>query len=258
MFIGFGRSGHSIVGQIVNAHPNALIADEANIFEDLGTEPTLNETLSYLIARDRAFALRWYNKDSPLHRGDPLRRLLKPRGRRRNFHFKGLSQGFVKLPSVIGNSKAGYTTRHVAEDPELIPRFEKAAGLPMKFVSLVRNPYDMVASGMRRRGASFDEICSGFEHMASMLQTSLENLSEYPVLHLRQEDLLTDSDAEIGRLFSFLELPTSSEFKNIVRERLFTDTDRSRQKVPEVLQNRKRIDALIESYDFFNGYTIES
>jgi hypothetical protein len=258
MFIGFGRSGHSIVGQIVNAHPNALIADEANIFEDLGTEPTLQQTLNYLIERDRAFALRWYNKDSPLHRGDPLRRLLKPRGKRRNFHFPGLSQGFVKLPSVVGNSKAGYTTRHVAEAPQLVPRFERAVGLPMKFVSLVRNPYDMIASGMRRRAAAFDDICSGFEHMASMLKSSLETLSEYPVLQLRQEDLLTDTDAEIDRLFSFLELPTSSEFKRIVRERLFSAPDRSRHKVPEVMQNRKRIDTLIESYDFFDGYTIES
>jgi hypothetical protein len=258
MFIGFGRSGHSIVGQIINAHPNALIADEAPIFEELGRSPSLEETIDYLKERDRAFALRWFNKDSPIHRSAPLSRLFRPRGKRRNFRFPGLYQGFVKLPSVIGNSKAGYTSRHIAQDPDLIPSYEESVGMPTKFVCIMRNPFDMIASGMRRRQASFDDICSNFEEMSDYVDRSLANLADRPVLMLRQEDFLTDPSAGIERLFSFLELPAATEFTEIVTQRLFTAPQKSRYGMPEVEANRARVEALIARHAFFEGYSYDS
>lgn len=258
MFIGFGRSGHSIVGQIINAHPNALIADEAPIFDELGRSPSLEQTIDYLKERDRAFALRWFNKDSPIHRSAPLSRLFRPRGKRRNFRFPGLYQGFVKLPSVIGNSKAGYTSRHIAQDPDLIPAYEESVGLPMKFVCIMRNPFDMIASGMRRREASFDDICSNFEEMSDYVQRSLSNLGDRPVLMLRQEDFLSDASAGIDRLFSFLELPVATDFKDIIRGRLFTEPQKSRYGNPAVAENRARVETLIAQHDFFEGYSYDS
>jgi len=258
MFIGFGRSGHSVVGQIINAHPNALIADEAPIFEELGRTPSLEDAVEYLKERDRAFALRWFNKDSPIHRSAPLRRLFLPRGKRRNFRFPGLYQGFVRLPSVIGNSKAGYTSRHIAEDPELVQSYETSLGLPTKFVCIMRNPFDMIASGVRRREASFDEICSNFEEMADYVDRSLTHLSGRPVLMVRQEDFLENPSAGIDRLFSFLELPVATEFKELITPRLFAAPQKSRYGVPDVEQNRERIEKLIAEHSFFDGYSFDS
>jgi hypothetical protein len=258
MFMGFGRSGHSIVGQIINAHPNALVADEAAMFEDLGTSPSLEQTIDYLKTHDRSFSRRWYNKDLKVHNAHPVIRFILRAKSRRDFYFPGLSQGAVKLPSVIGNSKAGYTSRTVAQNPDWISSFEKSIGIPVKLINIIRNPYDMIASGIRRREASFEEICSGFEQMAEYVSRSLEILADHEILKMHQEDLLNHSEAEIRRLFEFLELPLNSQFTKIVSSRLFPSPDKSRHRVPEMADHRERIDALIAKHDFFDGYSYES
>ena len=37
MFIGHGRSGHSLVGSLLDAHPDVIIAHESNILGHMGT-----------------------------------------------------------------------------------------------------------------------------------------------------------------------------------------------------------------------------
>ena len=259
-FLGFGRSGHSIIGQTVNAHPNALVADEAAIFDDLGVEPDCNTTMKYLIEKDRSFALRWYHKDLPIQTRTELPLRWYPRGKGRNYLFVGLHQGMVKLPSVIGTSKAGYTARKIAEDPGMLSRFEASVSVPLKFVNVVRNPFDMIASGMRRRNSDFESICSGFELAADRLSAALDAVRDYPVFHIRQEDFIRDPKSGIQNLFDFLELPTSKKLKNIVASRLYDSPQKSRLKVSalESLENRRRVDALIARHEYFFGYSYES
>jgi hypothetical protein len=258
LFVGFGRSGHSILGQVVNAHPNGLVADEAPVFDEFHQPPSQREMLDYLIAKDRAFALRWYHKDLPMQTKTELPLRWYPRKKGRNYYFEGLQQGEVKLPSVIGNSKAGYTARRIAERPALVSEYEHALGVPVKFVSVVRNPFDMIASGMRRRKADFDTICSGFEQAASHLNAALDAIGERPVFHISHEEFLAEPQASIDRLFGFLELPVSPRFKNTVAGRLFKAPQKTRYRVAEISEHRGRIDSLIGSYDFFSGYSYDS
>lgn len=241
MFIGFGRSGHSIVGQVVNAHPNALVADEAPLFDDIGVSFSVDEAIRYLKARDKKFARRKYRKGSG-----------------RDFRFRALYQGYVTLPSVLGFSKAGYTSRKIAENPDIPSTLEQNLEIRPRFICIVRNPFDMIASGMRRREANFEEICANFEAAAVYLESSLQTLQGYSVLKLRQEDFLMDPETELERMFSFLELPTSSDFKKSISDGLFASPDKSRSRVPEIAQNRSRIERLIQAHEFFRGYSYDS
>lgn len=258
MFMGFGRSGHSVVGQVLNAHPNALVADEAPIFDELGASPSMRETVDYLVRWDQAFALKGYNKDSFIRKNEHLTRLFSLRGKARNFRFPGLLQGYVQLPSLLGNSKAGYTSRYIAEQPEVVSSFETAVGVPLKFICILRNPFDMIASGVRRRGASFDEIASNFEQMAQYVESSLATLVDHEVLMLRQEDFLLNVEASLERIFDFLELPLNTEYKKIVQKRLFAEPSKTRYKVPEIEENKSRIQRLIDNHQFFAGYSYQS
>jgi hypothetical protein len=216
--------------------------------------------MSYLIEKDRSFALRWYHKDLPIQTRTELPLRWYPRGKGRNFHFVGLHQGLVKLPSVIGTSKAGYTARKIAEDRALPGRFEQAIGVPLRFVSVVRNPFDMIASGMRRRDSGFESICSSFELAAENLAAALDAVQDYPVHHIRQEDFIAEPVHEVQRLFDFLELPTSEKLKRIVADRVYDAPQKSRTRVDafESSANRARVEALIAKHSFFSGYSYES
>jgi hypothetical protein len=253
MFIGFGRSGHSIIGQIINAHPNALVADEGKIFDEIDSM-NIEQVTKYLIKRDRAFALRWYNKDSTIFKSHPLFRIFSEKKYKRNFFFRGLSQGYACQPKVLGNSKAAYTSRVIANNPEVINTFESSLGVPVKFVNVIRNPFDMIASGLQRRNISFESLWPKFEAMTNTVSNVIKILNNHEVLQLRQENFLNDPDREIARLLKFAALSYDSMFITTIKNHLYTAPDKSRYRSLEVKRNRKKIEALISRNDFFEGY----
>lgn len=256
---GFANGDHTTIGQIINAHPNALVVEEARIFEDLGFSPSREETIDYLIARDRVFSRTWYVKDSTVLKAHPAVGFLLRAQSRRDFRFPGLSQGYVKLPSVIGNScKADGTLSTVTENPEWISSFESSIGIPVKLVNVVRNPYDIIASQLRAHEASFEDVCSNLETAAYYVSTSRNIVENHRIITVRQENLATDPATEVRRLFEFLELPVNSRFLKTIAGTLAPAPNKPKSYYPEIAERSERVDNLIARHDFFAGYSYKS
>jgi hypothetical protein len=155
---------------------------------------------------------------------------------------------------VLGNSKAAYTSRVIANNPEVINTFESSLGVPVKFVNVIRNPFDMIASGLQRRNISFESLWPKFEAMTNTVSNVIKILNNHEVLQLRQENFLNDPDREIARLLKFAALSYDSMFITTIKNHLYTAPDKSRYRSLEVKRNRKKIEALISRNDFFEGY----
>src|SRR5438874_12177441 len=58
LFVGYPRSGHSIVGAMLNAHPNAVIAHELHVWRQILAGRTREEVFARILARAYWFDLR--------------------------------------------------------------------------------------------------------------------------------------------------------------------------------------------------------
>src|SRR5688572_9593174 len=56
MFVGYPRSGHSLVGSLLNAHPNVVIAHELDALKYVERGVSRGGLFSLILRRDRRFA----------------------------------------------------------------------------------------------------------------------------------------------------------------------------------------------------------
>lgn len=150
-FIGCSRSGHSLVGALLDAHPDAVIAHELDAMglAGLGITP---RSLHYLILKNS-------------RRQQVVGRLSS------DFRYAvpGQWQGRFRNLRVIGDKMAGRTMDWYRRFPRLLHRLERSAGRSCRFVHVVRNPLDNIATMARRnrrnrpvRGADLDYAVDWF------------------------------------------------------------------------------------------------
>lgn len=135
LFIGYPRSGSSVVGAYLDAHPAILISHELD-------------------------ALAWFGRNWRDQRASALfQRIARlssrqaRRGRREgryDYAVPDAWQGTCTELRVIGDKQAGWTAIHLGNTPELLGQFRQWVGLPLRFIHIVRNPFDNIATIARK------------------------------------------------------------------------------------------------------------
>ena len=133
LFVGHSRSGSSITGALLDAHPNAVIGHEFHVFKNMLLHPDVYHS------RDAIYtALTLSSQLSANH----WRR--SPSQRRHNMYIKDLWMGrFEDSLSVIGDKSAmSMTTLYMANRTlflHLLGRLKALTGVPIKFVQVSRD-----------------------------------------------------------------------------------------------------------------------
>ena len=130
LFVGHSRSGSSITGALLDAHPNAMIGHEFHVFKNMQLHPDVYHN------KDAIFtALALSSQLSAKHWSST------PPQRRHNMYVKGLWMGqFEGNLSVIGDKGAmSMTTLYGADKSlflKLLRRLQTITGVPIQFVQV--------------------------------------------------------------------------------------------------------------------------
>ncbi len=138
-FVGYPRSGHSLVGALLDAHPSAVVSHELNALELLRQGASRNQLFGSILAKSRYFhstGNRWSGY---------------------SYRVDGLYQGRFQRLDVIGDKKGGGSSRLFAECPELIDRL-RDLGCTIKVIHIVRNPWDNIVSRAQGGNANRREV----------------------------------------------------------------------------------------------------
>lgn len=181
MFYGYGRSGHSLIGALIDGHPNAILANEYD-------------------------AVRHYTMMHPEWSREELFRALALNSARcgvygrlqtnTNYSYPSLWQGSwcnatagawpdtlcTPMPvSVIGDKKGGTTSTHFLEHPMEMQSFMYLLrGMPIKMIHVVRNPFDMAATSFFVKRAKLmhaDDRSKQCSHMFDAYREYVKRLS---------------------------------------------------------------------------------
>ena len=152
MFIGYPRSGHSIVGSLMDAHPHMVIANEFMLFRNWkyfsDRQKESSETNPFY--QNKAYLFNTLYRRSYWDTTDGFR---SEKNTEKNYtlSMNSLWQGkFDKYISIIGDKSGGVTsTTYLTSKTTFSRYFEElrtTVKLPIKAVHVVRNPYDQIST----------------------------------------------------------------------------------------------------------------
>jgi hypothetical protein len=186
-FVGWPRSGHTLVGAMLDAHRDMVIAHELDILRHVEAGLSRSDLYAMAMLRSAEFTAlghQWMGRD---------------------YSVPGGAQGATDRPRIIGDKKGGATARRLAKDPELMSRLESLVGVPVHIVTVVRNPIDAINSDLAHRvagGKQPDRDASTERFFASADAVSELAKRHDPARHefLNHEDLVTDPRRQIAVL----------------------------------------------------------
>ena len=247
MFVGYPRSGHSIVGALLDAHQDVLIAHELDSMRYIEEGFTRRELFGLLVDQDRRFVGNgavWEDYQ---------------------YLVEGQHQGRVRTLRVIGDKKGGVTTRHLRNDPALLDRVQRFVELPVRFVHVVRNPFDNIATMSRKDTEWIRQI--GWTHLSSPMDIAIEfyrencetnarlqrELGPESFFEVRHESFANDPAPVLAALCRFLGVEPDDRYLTdcsaIVRP-----PSPTRDQVDWEPAHRARVEGFMEEFDFLHGY----
>ncbi|WP_173199701.1 sulfotransferase [Parvularcula mediterranea] len=267
-FVGFPRSGHSLIGALLDAHPNAAIAHELDIM-GLVAKGMSAASIRSLIGRSaRQFSDdgRWWN----------------------GFRYETpeLSALSNEELTVIGDKKGDWATRWFAGDPSLIDKIRREIGLRTVFINVTRHPLDNIATMSLRKGRLYDRLrieASDGEAFSTALQTAQEAgdiashaldemVTDYLALaagvaamkkavpkddwyEIVYEDFVEDCGASLSGLAGFLGLTSQADWLAAANTLVRSGGSKSRDRVSWTDDQRNLIREAIQTYDFLRPYS---
>jgi hypothetical protein len=213
-FIGYQRSGHSIIGSFMDAHPHMIIAHEFMLFtkwKQLEDEYQRNKN-HHNSLKTKSFlfnSLYWDSLADADHgwRSGQLRN--KNYTLTIDSQWQGRYDGYIR---VIGDKSGGMTTSIYTGSPKdfeaYLADLKRTIGTPVKVLHVVRNPFDMIATdalyseGKRRRsetGVKQAVFVSNFKKKLGELKTA-GRLEEFEASRLNNQTLLESRTKSITRL----------------------------------------------------------
>jgi len=271
-FIGYGRSGHSLVAGMMDAHPDVIVAHELYLFDKLAKKDFADKMDLY----NRLYFSSYIAASSGW-------RANKNTSKGYNLHLKESWQGQFRKLRVIGDKTAGATAMMYHNSPPkfmgIIRNLTATTGVPLRVVHVVRNPYDMIAtvalyhasSRLLRLDIKYNatrehplDNLSVVEQattniMAKALAVrSIADLEGMEVLELHLENLVYNVSKEVGRICDFLEVSCSKEYVEACQQKVFSRPSESRHLVawPEAVKTR--VARMIKRISFFRRYSFHN
>jgi hypothetical protein len=239
LFVGYPRSGHSIVGALLNAHKDAVVSHELNVPPLILGGCTRDELYARILAR-----AYWFNL----------------RGNRTNHDYRvpnGWQGRFDRL-QVIGDKRGGAVTRCLAEHPDFLARVRTLVGVPLRLVHVVRNPFDNIAAiSIWHRLSLEDSAAYYFMHCATTARLggfcAPEELST-----MRHEDMIDHPRDVLSRLCDFLGLEASTEWLDACRSVVFPRATFTRRRVAWPPALVRDVERRASTCAFLDGYGLEA
>jgi hypothetical protein len=240
-FLGFPRSGTSLVGQLLSAHRDVVIAQESDVLRFIDTRSaTRAEVFSLILEKDRAFVDRGASGAGGYV-----------------FAVPGQWQGKTERLRVIGDKKAAASALRLARKPELLDRLRELVAVPIRIVSPVRNPFDNISTMSGRSGRTLPEAVDFYFSLVDDVVAASARTRDGEIHRVRHEDLVADTRGELTRLCTFLEVDAPADYLEACASIVFASPRRTRDSAPWTPQLIAEVGRRIAEVDFLAGYTYE-
>jgi SAM-dependent methyltransferase len=191
LFVGYPRSGHSLVGALLNAHRHAVIAHELDVARLVLAGGDRDTIFAQVLARAAWFDLR---------------------GNTSNYRYQVPNQwqGRFERLRVVGDKRGGSAALAIEEHPDLLARLAAAVRVPLRLIHVVRHPLDNIAAIALWHRWSVDESIAYYFRLCRVTAGLTAERGDITAVH--HEELVAAPRAALVQLCAFLRLEPESAY----------------------------------------------
>jgi hypothetical protein len=236
MFIGYPRSGHSLIGALLDAHPNMVIAHELGDLKYIYAGFSRNQ-IYYLLLQNSRKATRqgWRHRDFPLQ-------------------VPGQWQGRFQRLLVIGDKHGEGAALRLHARPWLFDALLARMG-KIKFIHVVRNPYDNIATIFNK---SKDNLYESIEYYFSLCQEVWEvrrRVAPEDFFELRHEAFVEHPGRSLEQLCRFLDVNAFPDYIESCARIVYGAPHRSRHDLVWDAGHRAEVERGMAHFPFLSEYS---
>jgi hypothetical protein len=236
-FVGHGFSGHSLLGSLLNAHPDVVVSHELDALKFVRSGFGRHQLFGLIRFRDHDW---------------------EGRGRVQNAYsyvVPGQWQGRVRRLVVIGDKKGGVSTWHLADEPDLLRRLREEVRLPLRVVYVTRSPLDNIGSMIKTMGYSLPEAVAIWRRQVETVAWLREQLAPEELHVVSSEAVKVQPAACLRALCEFVGVEPLEDYLQACAALVVPEQSRSRDAVEvwpaDVLRDIRDVTA---SHDFLGHY----
>ncbi len=235
MFVGYGRSGHSLIGSLLNAHSDAVVAHELDALKWVNRRVSRSQLYALILRRDQ-----WFGQNGREWTGY-------------SYAVPGQYQGSYRQLRVVGDKRGGGSTLRLARDPEALQRLRSRVGVPVRLIHVVRDPYDNVAAMSIRSERPIDQALDTYLLQAETVQR-LSDVVGDDLITIHHEALIERPDDQIREICEFVGLEADDSYLAAMSSTVAKSPNRTRDRVEWPDAIRDRLGAAIDQYSFLARY----
>ncbi|MEM7286256.1 MAG: sulfotransferase [Actinomycetota bacterium] len=241
VFIGHVKSGGTMLGSLLDAHPHALVSDEVDLLHQM-TRGFSRAELFHLIER---------SSQREADKGRITARRLEPY----SFAVPGLAQGQAESVRVLGDVRGGPTTRRAGEQPELLDRLAATvAPTPLRYIHAIRDPFDPISATMVRGGRTPANAIDDYEQQCHRLVRLRAHVGSDALLTVRYEQFVAAPVLGLERVCRHVGLDAPTDYLDGCAAIIDAGRPGERHMVEWKSADIDRVHDLIERFDFLEGY----
>jgi hypothetical protein len=190
IFVGQPRTGHSLVGALLDAHQHALIAHELDVLKYVAAGFDRRRLYALLVGAERRRVAAGHVSSTGYR-----------------YAVDGQWQGGYDGLQVIGDKKGGRSTIRLGQDIGLLGRLRATVGVDVHVVQVVRNPYDTIAT-MHRRAPKrpLADVVELFFAIADTTDEVRARVDPSRFHEMHHDELIADPQRELNGLCEFVGL----------------------------------------------------
>lgn len=245
IFLGYPRSGHSIIGALLDAHPNITISHELNTLQLL-----INGVSKKLLFGKILSKAKYFFKKGSKWSGY-------------SYRVKNQFQGNFDSLQVIGDKKGGATNRLLSDNIDNIKLLEKL-NCDIKIIHVIRNPFDNIISRAQGGNSKNKEITKKKlerainSHIKSIkVISNVKSISKYDILDMKMENFSDAPNDYLKSILNFIGVKYNQSYINDCIDIVKKSSDKRRNLITWQKNDIETINELINKTNFLEGYSFE-
>jgi hypothetical protein len=236
LFVGYGRSGHSAIGSLIDAHPHAAVAHELHAVKRFFEGVSRDELFTRIYELSQQQALN--GRESSRADGGTYEHRLE-----------GQVKDTPASLTLLGDKKGAATAYQFSRNGlDTIDEFTAFIGIPVKMIHVMRNPFDIVAAGHARGG-------SDFSYVAGIVAEIRRRRLGPDWLDVYYENVIARPREEVARILDFLGLAVLPEHLERCGTYLYGSPHRRRLKAAWPGDTRSAVEGAIARHEHLRRYT---
>ena len=240
MFIGYPRSGHSLVGSLLDAHPEIIIAHELNALRLFAKGFSARQIYYFLLQSSRRHAAAGRKET------------------KYSYQVFNQWQGKFKKLKVIGDKKGSGSNKIIRKNPEILDILRDRVNIPVKFIHVIRNPYDNITTMMLKNQKDLEYSIDSYFRKCKTVADFKQKVKPNNICEFKHEALIENPQVILNQLCIFLGVEATQDYLDDCASIIFKSPNKSRFNFKWTQESIKLVAKKIELFDFLQGYSYET